>query len=100
MPEIVFISLFSHGDGHYEEERHQPGGGRDGRVRQDQGQDQGCQEVEVGSAPKLLEQVARNKGKQSVFGRVGLIVAESLAFDNLGEKGKKNIMIKFLNLSL
>ena len=50
VPDVVLVPLLDHGDGDDEDERHQPGGGIDGGVGEDQGQAQGAQEVQIGSA--------------------------------------------------
>ena len=65
VPEVVLVSLLCHGDEHDEEERERPARRRDRGVGKDQGQDQRRQEVEVGSAPELLEKVPESERQES-----------------------------------
>ena len=77
MPEVVLVGLLGHGDDHDDHQRHQPGQRVDGRVLQHQGQQQIAEEVEVGRAPELLEQVERDEGQQGVLGRVDAVVLKN-----------------------
>jgi hypothetical protein len=59
MSEVVFVRLLDHGDDQHEEERHQPAGPVHRRVRDDEGQDQSHQEINIGYPPNYNKK--RNK---------------------------------------
>ncbi len=60
MSEVVFVRLLDHGDDQHEEERHQPARPVHRRLRDDEGQDQRHQEINIGYPPNY-----NKKGKKT-----------------------------------
>ena len=67
VPEEVLVALLAHGDEDDGEEGPDPAHGADRRVGQGQRQQEGQQEVRVGHAPELLQQVHRHEGEEGVL---------------------------------